>query len=361
MGYLVPDGGADGWKIIVLCDLALHKNIPDIVQKILSAMQSQFSTERIQPNARLSYWQCQVGRLLTHLECSSTAADAFFGSITVHPSTPIRLLEIEAAKHAIARATPMTAQVGEEQIFVCIQAEGTAIVEQDSRQCILQTGDMTLLDTSRAFHANFPDEVAQLVFQVPRSLFRKHVGAPERLTATVVSAESPLGKITTQFITSLARDIEQLSPTVARRLNEQALDMVVMAFVALLDGSRAANTSVARSMLAYRGRAFIEVNLRNASLSPGDVAEHLGISKRYLSIIFAGDGLSVERFIRERRLQKCARDFADLGQVIRPIGDIAFAWGFSNLTHFSQSFKALYGVTPREYRKQALSDLPEAR
>ncbi|QBQ99170.1 helix-turn-helix domain-containing protein [Paraburkholderia pallida] len=256
--------------------------------------------------------------------------------------TPTSMFKFEASK------------AGEEQIFVCIQTEGTATVEQDSRQCILRTGDMTLLDTSRAFHMDFRDEMAQLVLQVPRALFRKQVGALERLTATVVPAQNPLGRITKQFITSLARDFELFAPIVAQRLSEQALDMVVMAFASLADDGHARKTSVTRSMLAHRGRAFIEANLRSAWLSPGDVAEHLGISKRYLSTIFAGDGQSVERFIRQRRLQKCARDLADRGQAIRPISDIAFGWGFNNLTHFGQSFKAVYGATPREYRKQAL-------
>jgi AraC-like DNA-binding protein len=211
---------------------------------------------------------------------------------------------------------------------------------------------MTLLDTSKPFHADFPDEMAQLVLQVPRTLFRKYVCALERLTATVVPAECPIGKIAGEFVGSLAGDFERFSPAVSQRLTEQALDMVVMAFMSSLDNCQIKN-SVTRSILAYRGRAFIEAHLRDATLSSSDVAGHLGISTRYLSTIFAADGQSVERFIRERRLQKCARDLRDRGQTIRPIGDIAFAWGFNNLTHFSQSFKAAFGKTPREYRQQA--------
>ncbi|TKC88709.1 helix-turn-helix domain-containing protein [Trinickia terrae] len=318
---------------------------------------SVISTERVPPSDRLSFWQHQVESLLTHLECTSSAEDSFFGSIKVYASTPANLLEIDAARHAIARTTPKAAQARDEQVLICIQSAGAAIVEQDGRQGVLRPGDMTVLDTSKSFLADFPCEMAQLVLQVPRTLFRKRVGALERLTATVVPAENPLGKMTCEFVGSLARDFERFGPTVAQRLNEQALDMVAMAFMSSLDGGQPVKTSVTRSMAAYRGRAFIEANLRNAALSPWDVAEHLGISKRYLSVIFASEGLSVERFIRERRLQKCAQDLADRALAIRPIGDIAFAWGFSSLPHFSLSFKTAFGTTPREYRKQALSGL----
>lgn len=316
-------------------------------------MQNVISTQDLPPSTRLGFWQREVGGLLTHLECTSAAGDHFFGSIKLHPSMPANLLEIETAAHAIARATPKIAQVGEGQIFVCLQIEGMAIVEQDSRQGILRAGDMTLLDTSKAFFADFPQEMSQLVFQIPRTLVRKRVGALERLTATVVPAESPLGRIAAEFVRSLARDFEQFDPSIAQRLCEQALDMIVMAFMSSLNNGQPSNTSVTRSMLAWRGRTFIEGNLGNTTLSRADVAGHLGISTRYLSTIFADDGMSVERFIRERRLEKCARDLRDHGQAIRPIGDIAFAWGFNNLTHFSQCFKAAFGETPREYRRQA--------
>ncbi|NKJ50678.1 hypothetical protein CIC12_28930 [Burkholderia sp. SG-MS1] len=81
------------------------------------------------------------------------------------------------------------------------------------------------------------------------------------------------------------------------------------------------------------------------------VAEQLGISRRCLSAIFAGQGESVERFSWGRRLDKCARDLSDPGQPARAIGDIAFSWGFRSLPHFSQTFKAKLGKTPREFRK----------
>jgi AraC-like DNA-binding protein len=263
------------------------------------------------------------------------------------------LFEIDTSAHRIARAKPRVAQAGEEQIFICIQTEGQAIVEQDSRQGVLGPGDITFLDTSKAFSAEFPADMAQLVFQVPRTRIRKQMGVLERLTAAVVPAQNPLAKLTSNFIRSLTSDFDKFSPEITQRLSDQALDLVSMAFMSLPEAAHSARSSLTRSTLAYRGREFIEANLRNPSLSPSDVAEHLGISRRYLSTVLASDGLSFERFVRERRLQKCARDLLDRSQAVRPIGDIAYGWGFNNLTHFSQSFKAVYGKTPRDYRRGA--------
>jgi AraC-like DNA-binding protein len=36
----------------------------------------------------------------------------------------------------------------------------------------------------------------------------------------------------------------------------------------------------------------------------------------------------------------------------RQIGEIAYAWGFASLSHFSRSFKERFALSPSEYRAQ---------
>ncbi|WP_158955152.1 helix-turn-helix domain-containing protein [Paraburkholderia acidisoli] len=312
------------------------------------------TTDVVAPGERLDFWQAQIGSLLTHIECSSSERHTFSGLVKAHQSQPASLLEIDTATHAIARARPKISQVGEEQIFICIQVEGEAQVEQDSRFNVLKPGDITLLDTSRSFRAHFPGALLQHVIQVPRALVRKQIGAVENFTATIVPAQSTVGQLTRDFIGGLVRNFDKLDAVIAQRLTEQATEMALMAFMSSLGatgGAAPGSPSVGKTVLAHRGRAFIEQNLRHATLQPVMVAEHLGISKRYLNAIFAVHGQSVERFIWDRRLAKCARDLKDPNQSSRAIGDIAFSWGFHSLTHFSQAFKAKFGESPRAFRK----------
>jgi len=303
----------------------------------------RISTESIPLNARLAFWQTHVANLLTHLECSSAADDPFFGSITAHMSAPANVVEIEAASHTIVRATQKVSQM-EGQIYLCIQSAGEAIIEQQGRQGLLGPGDMILLDTSKAFSAEFPHAMSQLVLPVPRALLRERGGDIERLIAASVTGKDPLGKMTTDFVSALAQ-----------RLTEQAIDLAVMAFMSKLDDSQpAAPRSVPiMSMLADRGRAFIEANLRDHSLGPSHVAEYLGISTRHLSSIFANDPQFVDQYIRERRLTHCANDLKDAGQAHRTIDDIAFSWGFGDFAQFSHAFNVTFGITPREYRQRS--------
>jgi len=197
--------------------------------------------------------------------------------------------------------------------------------------------------------------MSQLVLPVPRALLRERGGDIERLIAASVTGKDPLGKMTTDFVSALAQNIRYLNASVAQRLTEQAIDLAVMAFMSKLDDSQpAAPRSVPiMSMLADRGRAFLEANLRDHSLGPSHVAEYLGISTRHLSSIFANDPQFVDQYIRERRLTHCANDLKDAGQAHRTIDDIAFSWGFGDFAQFSHAFNVTFGITPREYRQRS--------
>jgi len=52
-----------------------------------------------------------------------------------------------------------------------------------------------------------------------------------------------------------------------------------------------------------------------------------------------------------QRLERCRRDLLDPAHAARHISDIAFAWGFNDLAHFSRIFKQRFGASPREWRE----------
>jgi AraC-like DNA-binding protein len=45
---------------------------------------------------------------------------------------------------------------------------------------------------------------------------------------------------------------------------------------------------------------------------------------------------------------------SDPMQMHRQISEIAYSWGFGDVSHFGRLFKSMTGVTPRTFRKQAL-------
>lgn len=63
-------------------------------------------------------------------------------------------------------------------------------------------------------------------------------------------------------------------------------------------------------------------------------------------------GKNLTQFVNEVRLQYACRQLAESDM---PIGDIALAAGFGNLSHFNHQFKVARGLSPRDFRKSVRS------
>ena len=65
----------------------------------------------------------------------------------------------------------------------------------------------------------------------------------------------------------------------------------------------------------------------------------------------AAEQTSFRSYVQMQRLERCKRDLSDPAHATRHISDIAFAWGFNDLAHFSRIFKQKFGASPREWRE----------
>jgi AraC-like DNA-binding protein len=81
------------------------------------------------------------------------------------------------------------------------------------------------------------------------------------------------------------------------------------------------------------------------------------MSIRYANQLLDAEETSLQRLLFNRRLAKCQAALADPAQAHRRISDIAYSWGFGDVSHFGRLFKAVVGLTPRDFRRQSLASL----
>ena len=110
-----------------------------------------------------------------------------------------------------------------------------------------------------------------------------------------------------------------------------------------------------RAALLYRLKAHIRARLSDPELSLGETAAALGISPRYVNDLLSDEATSFQRHVLKERLAQCARDLASPMLAHRQVGEIAFAWGFNDLSHFGRVFREHYGASPREWRQSKLA------
>ena len=89
-------------------------------------------------------------------------------------------------------------------------------------------------------------------------------------------------------------------------------------------------------------------HLADPELCLADTAAALGISPRYINDLLSDEEVSFQRLVLKERLAQCARDLASPMLAHRQVGEIAFAWGFNDLSYFGRAFRERYGASPRK-------------
>ena len=109
--------------------------------------------------------------------------------------------------------------------------------------------------------------------------------------------------------------------------------------------AQAAGNHLVRAALAY-----MKEHCQEQHLSLGEVAEHVYVSQWHLSKLLNREtGQSFFDLLGSLRIGRAKELLADPS---RRIQDVAEATGFSDVAHFSRSFKRFAGCTPGEYRNQ---------
>jgi transcriptional regulator GlxA family with amidase domain len=96
---------------------------------------------------------------------------------------------------------------------------------------------------------------------------------------------------------------------------------------------------------------LIKENMR-CQLEIHDLAAAVNLSPGRLAHLFKSEiGISPQRYLNSIRLEKAKECLEDGALSCK---EIAAEVGIPNVSHFCRSFKALYGITPKEYRKTHL-------
>lgn len=178
-----------------------------------------------------------------------------------------------------------------------------------------------------------------------------------------LSGRDGTGALLTEFLVGLDRQANTLRPSDAPRLGTVVLDLVSAWFAQVLDAEAALPQESRQRATAQRIQAFIRQNLHDPELTPSAIAAAHHISRSHLYRIFQQEsqGETVAAWIRGRRLESARRDLADSSLRSTPIHAVAARWGFPRASEFTRAFRTAYGLSPREYRLQTLSELEGAR
>jgi AraC family transcriptional activator of tynA and feaB len=311
-----------------------------------------FDTSRVHERDRLAYWRDEAAKAYVAHEFSTSVGRGFNGKIRAGAIGGLELAHFSCDECAVRRTTTCLKSATDDDILIGMPLTGRILVHQDGRDSIAAAGSIYFLDPRRPFSFEIRHGIQSMVLKVPRVELQARVGEIGALTARPLTNRNPERALVSSFIDMLVDRVGVLDEPTGNKIAHQLLDLLALAFDAEMP-DRHATLSSSRATALLRLKCVIEARLHESEFKPATAAAAAGISVRYANALLAQEDTSLERFIVHRRLQHCRNVLEDPEEIGRPITDIAYAHGFSDVSHFTRRFKAQFHCSPGEYRTRA--------
>ncbi len=311
-------------------------------------MKTIFSTDEVHPRDRFDFWHSVACRTIVAHDSTPTSRQTFHAQLRSGALAEIGLIDFDAGGFDFSRGGR---HPDSDDLLICRQLSGAMTLEQCGRELTLHSGCFMLLDPRVPYSGSFSPSASLLVLKVPRHLLESRLGrAPQVISVSVAPVQGEAA-LTSSLLAMLPGIAEGLAKGAAvDMVREQVLDLVALS-VGKAMGNDRARVSSARAVVLMKVRSAVEARLADPGLDAHSVAVAAGVSMRYANAALAGEGMSIGRLIQTRRLLRCRRALEDPSQVHRTVSEIAYGWGFSDMTHFGRKFKAAFGLLPSEHRK----------
>ena len=311
-------------------------------------------TDDVAPAERGSFWADCVSRVFHGLKSDHYGDSDFDGRMSSLHAGDVVLTRLEANRHRVMRNATLARQSEAAYLKIVAPYVGCAGVEQKGREAWVTPDQWSVYDTTDTYAVANPVRVEHLIVMIPRQrLVDRGLGerglALDPLMARRLGGSGGVSRMALDTMRSAWRELPTMGKAAAQGVGDAITQFVHLSMLEL-----AGNTTAVTQREALRERIKLQVTERlgDPALSVDALALTLNCSRRQLYNAFSEEPDGVAGYILRRRIEACRLSFDDRAHDRRSITEIALAYGFSSMAHFSRVFRAHLGVPPSDYRRK---------
>jgi AraC-like DNA-binding protein len=306
---------------------------------------ARWSTSDFSSDQAGSRWMELLSKSIATMHVDSLDRKPFSASRRRIGLGPIELNILEASSQRVQRTRSMISRQKPDYDLLYLQ-EGAGELEHCGNKIRVPTGSFVLLDNQQPYELLFPNGSVCLAIHFEDRWLRKWVPFPREIAAQAISGDfgwgTPLvAMLRVIFNTGLEGAV----------LSRSAIADQLGALLALMVGKGEAQfSSRHQADLLVRFKQAVRERYDEVDLDPASVARDMGVSRRHLHGVFAQGGTTFGAVLLDIRLTRAAEMLQNHQFRAYGIGDIAWACGFADPSHFARRFRQRYGTNPVRYR-----------
>jgi AraC-like DNA-binding protein len=308
---------------------------------------TRWTTEQFVPKERFDAWHEALNEHYGRWASLPQAQARFSASVECGLVDAFRVIECVCDPCGGTRGHADVARGSEDFVALQLVLRGREQVRFAREEFLLKPGDIFVWDSARPMDFKVVEQLHKLSVVLPLARLRNWLPNRWHSIRRVIAPESGAARL-------LARYLESLAPRRALdgiNNGDALIETTIGLLVNALELGQSRSPDCLRDVQLERVKGYIDEHLAEPDLSPSKIAAANRISVRYLHWLFESIGTSVTQYVIRERLERCRRDLGNPLMQARKIADVAFSWGFSDVTHFNRRFKAEYGQSPRSFSK----------
>lgn len=317
----------------------------------------RFAAEGGRPGDRSSSWR-EINRdLFGPLEVDCPGGAPLDAQMIVFDVGPLRMARISGSAHRVRRSAPCNESPARDFYKLVLQLRGRGEIRQRGEAFGLPPGDWSLYDPSVPYAITNFEPCDLLVVQIPRRELKSFDVPNLHTSRTDTHGLAGMNRVLSAFLGSLSEQLPALPDSLGPPLGETFVGLLASTLGANQQG--AVDYATLPEVLKARVKQYVWTHLGESDLSIDRIARDLRCSKRYLHRVFGDEESTLERYIWHTRLERCHAALAAPAAQHRSVSEVAYSWGFNSSAHFSRMFKSHFGVTPGQYRRDAVVQAPD--
>jgi AraC-like DNA-binding protein len=231
-----------------------------------------------------------------------------------------------------------------------VQHSGRSFNRTGGHECELNPGDFVLFDPARPHFTAFKEATQVIIVRLPMAEVEARLPGLEKYVGLHMRGDQGGGAMLSSFLRNSWTHLQEISENDwANSLPEVIWTLIEVAYQPARRAERLGDAVTRGSRWRQEARAYIDERLCDPELDVTSVAQALGVSPRYVQMLFAEEATTPSTYILERRLERAAERLGREG-LRQTITEIAFSVGFNDLSYFCRAFRKRFGAAPRDYR-----------